>query len=130
MTLGVNNPAATLSVVTMRFREHTALDGVTASFEQLFAGAGGDEHPDSSSLVEDPVGDQLVEPLGSGGGIDAVEGGQLVGGGRLGLLGEGAVDDRVLDLGGHLPKDRAGVLVHGGGRWAPGPSRSLGSLLM
>ena len=96
------------------------------ALEQLLAGARGDEHPDSSSLVENPVGDQLVQALGCGGGVDPVEGGQLVGRGRLGLLGEGPVDDRVLDLVGDLPEDGAGVLVHGGRPGAPGLRRVPG----
>jgi ABC-2 type transport system ATP-binding protein len=34
MTTGTGTPAAALHDVTMRFREHTALDGVTTAFEQ------------------------------------------------------------------------------------------------
>jgi hypothetical protein len=32
MTAGSGNPAATLDDATMRFRDNTALDGVTTSF--------------------------------------------------------------------------------------------------
>ena len=59
--------------------------------------------------------------------VYAVERGKLVGGGRLGLLDKGPVDDRVLDLVGDLAEDRAGVLVHERCRE---PCTSLGSLLM
>ena len=34
MTAQTSNPVATLQDVTMRFREHTALDGITAAFEK------------------------------------------------------------------------------------------------
>jgi hypothetical protein len=101
-----------------------------AALEQLLAGARGDEHPDSSSLVEDPVGHQLVEALGGGRGVDAVEGAELVRGRRLGLLGQGAVDDRVLDLRRDLPEDGPGVLVHPQSRAPETCAWCLGSLLM
>jgi ABC-2 type transport system ATP-binding protein len=34
MTTGIGNPAATVHDVTMRFREHTALDGISTAIEQ------------------------------------------------------------------------------------------------
>jgi hypothetical protein len=85
---------------------------VSAAFQQLGTRARSDEHPDTPSLVKDPVGHKLVHALRSGGRVDPVKGSQLVGRWHPGLLGERAVDDRALDLLGDLEKQRAPVVLH------------------
>ena len=52
------------------------------------AGAFGDEHADSSLLVEDSVVDEQVHALAGGGRVDAVERRELVRRGNLGLFGQ------------------------------------------
>ena len=70
---------------------------LSAFGEEAIAGAGGDEHPDAAALVEDALVDQHADALGGRRGIDPVEGGELVRRRGLGLFGQRAVDDRVLD---------------------------------
>jgi hypothetical protein len=60
-------------LVGLGAQRRQVLVGVLAAptLQQLLAGTSGDDHPDSSTLVEDPVGHQLVQSLGCGGGVDA-----------------------------------------------------------
>ena len=101
-------------------REYWSRELVAALGHEAGPGARGDEHADSSLLVEDPVVDEQVHALAGGGRVDPVERGELVGRGHLGLLGQRAGDDVVLDLLGDLQEDRT-TLVHrahpASGRW-------------
>ena len=59
-------------------------------------GTRGDEHADTSAFFEDSEIHEEGQALAGGGGVDAVEGCELIRGRRLGTLSKGALNDGVL----------------------------------
>ena len=79
---------------------------------QALAGARRDEHAEAPLLVEQAVVDELLERLGDGGRVDAVERGVLVRRHHLLVVVEGPLDDVLAQLPGDLPVDRGPIIEH------------------
>src|SRR6185312_49966 len=83
---------------------------LAALCREFGACAGGYEHADTPSLVEDPGVDQAVQGLAGSCRVDAHERREFVGRRHLGFLGVGAVKDVFLDLLRQLDEDRLRVI--------------------
>ncbi len=87
-------------------------EGLAAAVQNPVTGPRFDEHAQATAFREDPAVHQQLQALAGGRRIDGVEGRQFIRRRRTVALGEGTVDDGVLDKVGDLPEQRRGGLVH------------------